>query len=111
MSKCKEHKNPLIWGGTSQAERFPQALDPGSLDIDNKSTSVLVDEAFVYAGALNYYNSRNEAEGDWQPFFESLKKALEGKGITLNGELPPHTRPCLSPSSGSIPNARKRSTP
>lgn len=64
-------KNPLVRDGTSQAARFLAALDPDFVQVDERSLIDQINLLREYAGLVQYHNDRNEADGDWQGFFDS----------------------------------------
>lgn len=67
MSNC--NKNPLLRDGTSQQQRLLKALLPGYVSVDERSMEDLVAFAREYAKEINFYNSDNEIDGNWQSFF------------------------------------------
>lgn len=56
-------------GGTSQHERQLDAFGPNYVRLDEKTTADWIVFAKAYAKFLHYYDSKNEANGDWQPFW------------------------------------------
>lgn len=56
--------------GASQQQRDARALDPDSFALDERSLRDLLEFARQYAGTLLYYNSNNEAAGDWSAFLD-----------------------------------------
>ncbi len=70
MSNCCDIPYPIIRNGTSQADRLLKELMPKYIKIDERSIADIISFAHDYAKLVNYYNSDNKKEGDWQPFFE-----------------------------------------
>ncbi len=64
-------RNPLVRDGVSQAQRFLSALSPQSVLVDERSTSDLLYFAYQYARQLQYYDTQDLPNGDWQAFFEN----------------------------------------
>ena len=71
--KC-DHKNPLQRGGTSQKQRFNEALDPSYAKLDDRSTKDLLQYAFRLAGEINYFNNENNIDGNWESFWEIINE-------------------------------------
>jgi len=63
--------NPLQRDGTSQRQRLLTSLHPSYVSIDEREMSDLLMYAKKYATLLQYYNAKNEADGDWVDFIES----------------------------------------
>jgi hypothetical protein len=55
--------------GTSQAQRFPDALNPASAPIDERRIEHGMVFATTYSASLRYYDSSNAEVGDWRRFF------------------------------------------
>lgn len=71
---CKQNTDllKLVREGTSQEQRLAAALkplDPAYPYLDEHTVRHRVVFAQAFSALLNYYNSRNVPEGDWQPFF------------------------------------------
>ncbi len=65
-----KNKVPLyITGGLSQAERFPDSLDPDFFHIEERDTNDFLQYLLHFSRKLNYYNLENQVEGDWEDFF------------------------------------------
>lgn len=65
-------KNPLLRDGTSQADRFLQALSPDFAKIDERDTAEFLRFAYDYATKFKFYNLDNTDSGqDWQKFFKN----------------------------------------
>ncbi len=88
--------------GTYQDDRFPAALDPSSIKIDNRSFEELI-EFFIYmAKKMRFYNENPESHSnDWRPFFTQIttKDNLTGdvkldlaklRSVEESGEMQPH---------------------
>lgn len=57
--------------GISQRDRFPEQLDPAYFQIDERSVDDLLLFVTELACKFNYYNQKNEVDGDWLDFFLS----------------------------------------
>ena len=68
MSGNCSYRNPHKRSGTAQYMRVLEALLPSSAKIDERTTQDLMLFAKKYASYLNFYNFRNEVEGDWTAF-------------------------------------------
>jgi hypothetical protein len=68
MSGNCSYRNPHKRSGTAQYMRVLEALLPSNAKIDERTTQDLMLFAKKYASYLNYYNIRNEVEGDWTAF-------------------------------------------
>ena len=90
MSRMPTRKIYLKREGTSQSERFPVALDPGYVEIEDRGIKNWVDYLHEFSSLLNYYNEKGLLEGNWQPFLVTLKEYLEGKAEIPEGHMPPH---------------------
>ena len=55
--------------GLSQQERRIPALFPENFRIDDKSSTELLRYMYDIAAEINFYNLKNEIDGDWQGFF------------------------------------------
>lgn len=55
--------------GTSQAQRFPDALKPASAPIDERRIEHGMVFAKAYSASLRYYDSSNAEVDDWRRFF------------------------------------------
>ena len=71
MADCTHNTDPLklIRDGTSQEQRFSQALDPAYAPVNERLPEHGMVFAQAYSEYLNYYDSNNAAAGDWTPFF------------------------------------------
>ena len=69
MSDCSENKNPLIRNGNSQGQRVIEKLNPGSVEVIDKS----VEDWMVWAGKfsdhIQYTSLLNAPAGTMKPFF------------------------------------------
>lgn len=90
MSDGKIIKNPLRRDGTSQADRFPAALDPSYVKVDDRTEKDLVDFTWSFAALVKYYGLDNLEDGDWQVFVEKLKEIADGNATVAGGYLDPH---------------------
>ncbi|MEL6538044.1 MAG: hypothetical protein AAFQ98_21680, partial [Bacteroidota bacterium] len=69
MKEESVDKNPLVRDGTSQQGRYPAALDPTYVKVDERTEDDLRTFAEEFATLIQYYNTLNEREGNWVPFF------------------------------------------
>jgi hypothetical protein len=86
--------HPLQREGTYQFERYPAALSPDYVKLDERTTEELLVQAARFAECVIYYNDQNLQDGDWTQFFEEVYdyqtnelrfssfKELEDKGAT-----------------------------
>ncbi len=93
MRECNDPIPILVRDGTSQNARYPNDLDPASVQIDGRSESDLIDYAYKFAGLLNFYDLENQVDGDWQAFFQQLK---DHPVAALTGDLSPQASLFLS---------------
>ncbi|HAA10456.1 MAG TPA: hypothetical protein DCE41_01690 [Cytophagales bacterium] len=70
MNEESVDKNPLVRDGTSQQGRYPEALDPTYVKVDERSEEDLRTFAEEFAALIQYYNTLNKREGNWVPFFK-----------------------------------------
>ncbi len=70
MSKNCDSKNPLIRGGTSQKQRLLDTLLPSYVAVDERSLEDLIEFANKYAKEIQFYDSDNIADGNWEDFFD-----------------------------------------
>jgi hypothetical protein len=59
----------VINGATSQYDRWLPALGADYAPVDARSFNELLDFAVRYGRLVNFYNLRDEPDGDWAPFF------------------------------------------
>jgi hypothetical protein len=59
----------VINGATSQYDRWLVALDAGYAPVDGRSFAELLDFAVKFARLVNFYDLKNEIDGDWVEFF------------------------------------------
>src|SRR3954471_9787772 len=57
--------------GMTQDERRIKALDPSYIRIDERKITDLLKFMTDMAGQINYYNEKNQIDGDWEDFFKS----------------------------------------
>ncbi|MCJ8208329.1 hypothetical protein MUY27_01325 [Mucilaginibacter sp. RS28] len=62
--------------GLSQQERKIAALFPENFRIDEKDGVDLLRYLYELAGEFNFYNTKNEIEGDWRDFFQTNANLL-----------------------------------
>jgi hypothetical protein len=86
---CK-NKHPLQYDGTSQDQRFLDALEPGSAKIHECSLRDWMRFAYDYAAHLNYFsiNDDTKPDGNWQVFVkaESEIEAYLKDAALVDGE-------------------------
>lgn len=70
MAGACKNINPLLHSGTSQLQRVLKALDPASAPIDGRSAADFVLFAKEYARYLQFYDVRNQPDGNWQPLMQ-----------------------------------------
>lgn len=58
-----------ISDGTDQENRLAAALRPGYINVDELSFEALLALATEFASKVNFYNLRNELDGDWAALF------------------------------------------
>jgi hypothetical protein len=57
--------------GMTQDERRIKALDPGYIKIDDRKIEDLLKFMADFSSQINFYNEKNQIDGDWQDFFKS----------------------------------------
>ncbi len=57
--------------GMTQDERRIKALDPDYIKIDDRKIEDLLKFMTDLSGQINFYNDKNQVDGDWQDFFKS----------------------------------------
>ncbi len=72
MSGKNEILHPLQREGTTQAERFPEALTEGYFEIEERSPEKLAAQMAKAAEFVRFYNEANLESGSWKPFFDEL---------------------------------------
>lgn len=60
-----------ITGGLSQADRFPESLDPDFFRIDERDTNDFLQYLLAFSKHLEYYAPDNRPDGDWEDFLLS----------------------------------------
>lgn len=86
--------------GINQLQRMLPSLDPAYAKADERTMSDFLKYAYQLAKEIRYYNTTNELEGDWTPFFdEFLTDAATGdmqplaqinQILASRTNLPPH---------------------
>jgi hypothetical protein len=74
-SDCSR-KNPLVRGGTNQAERYTAALSPAYFRLDERSPADLILFAERFSRHLVYFDAGNAPAGNWHPFFTADISAI-----------------------------------
>jgi hypothetical protein len=69
MNTKQSHMN--FTDGTSQADRFPTALEDGYIKADEMRFEDLLSLGVDYAGLLNFFDLDNHSERSWATFFSS----------------------------------------
>lgn len=90
MSKKNSNKIYLQRDGTSQSGRFPEALSPSSVEIEDRSLNDWIEYLYEYAALLQYIDENGQANGDWQSFIKGLKDHVEKTGGYPEGHMPAH---------------------
>ena len=72
MSDRTIEKYLLATDGINQIGRSPAALDPANVPLDGRSKSDILQFIHAIAGQVRFYNSDNQAEGDWRSFLNLL---------------------------------------
>lgn len=91
MSK-HTHTALLPGVGTDQQQRWLEALNPEGLKLHGFDVADWMKFAWNFAEKVNYFNSANELEGNWQDFFveeSAIKQFLNelGNGTNLSPQL------------------------
>ena len=73
-----------ITDGTSQADRFPKALQEGYIEADEMSFEDLLAMGADYAGLLKFFNRSNQADQSWEPFFTSDALVIFARILALD---------------------------
>jgi Baseplate J-like protein len=87
MSEICNIPHPLKRDGTTQHERFPQALADSYIKVDEQDVPQLVRLSHAYAKYVYFFPSDGSATINWQPFFEEIKQIAEDKNNYTNGEF------------------------
>jgi Baseplate J-like protein. len=69
--------------GTTQSERYPEALSPEYAKIDERSLVDLVKQSAEYAKYVKYYSENNTVNGDWTGLFNEIYD-YENKKVKFN---------------------------
>ena len=72
-------KHPLKYDGTSQHQRFIEALEPASVDVHGFSLRDWMHFAYDFAGKIRYFHLSDDQThaGNWQAFFKSANEIEE----------------------------------
>ena len=76
MADPNAYRHPLVRSGTNQQQRFPQALSPSYVKVDERDYAELILFAKKYASFLHYYNFQNLKEGDWSAIIDRDVSAI-----------------------------------
>ncbi len=97
MSDSCINKNPLKHSGTSQEERFLDALDPAQVELHGLSESDWMKFAYHYARQVNFFKDQPDLpDGDWQSFFPPESEVIKVLNKYGSGEAEPHLALFLS---------------
>ncbi len=68
---CQKRTDPnrLVREGTSQAQRFPGALDPAYAPVDERTPEYAISFARSYSAYVRYHDLNNVEVDDWKRFF------------------------------------------
>ena len=69
--ECQKSTDPnrLVREGTSQAQRFPEALDPSYALVDERTPEYAIAFARTYSAYVRYHDLNNVEVDDWKRFF------------------------------------------
>jgi hypothetical protein len=69
--ECRKRTDPnrLVREGTSQAQRFPEALDPSYAPVDERTPEYAIAFARSYSAYVRYHDLNNVEVDDWKRFF------------------------------------------
>lgn len=70
MGNC-DARSPLTRGGTTQPERDIAEREPDFFKLDERETADMILYARRLAQEIIHYDSDNQPDGDWEPFFAS----------------------------------------
>jgi len=59
----------VINGAVSQYDRRLRALDPGYAEVDGRPSQQLLNFSVEYGALINFYDEKDEIDGDWVNFF------------------------------------------
>ena len=91
MATKIKNKVILPGEGTDQQQRLIAALNPGTLKLHDFSVADWMKLAWNFAEKINYYNTENQKDGNWQDFFiEEPKISAFLKGLETDHSLTPH---------------------
>ena len=78
MANCSEQKHPLQRGGTAQTERLLPGLQTNYALADENTFADWIVFAKEFSSYVNYYDLKNEKNGNWNVFFNSDVSAVLG---------------------------------
>jgi hypothetical protein len=87
MSDCKENKNPLKRGGTSQQQRFLSGLGKDYVQVDEREYADWILFATEFSKYLHYYQADGSIAGTWLPFFSRDVSAILGSVAVQNMQV------------------------
>lgn len=79
MSEICNIPHPLKREGTTQHERFPEALAPGYVRVDEQTIPQLVSLSHAFAKYVYFFPADGSAAINWQPFFAEIKQLADDK--------------------------------
>ena len=79
MATKTTNKAILPGEGTDQQQRLIDALNPGAFNLHDFNVTVWMKFAWNFAQKVNYFDTDNQQDGNWQDFFieESEIKTFE----------------------------------
>jgi hypothetical protein len=91
MATKTTYQSTIPGEGTDQQQRVIDALNPGLLNLHDFSVADLMKFAWNFAEKVNYFNTENQIDENWQDFFieESEIKAFLNN-LESNKSLTPH---------------------
>lgn len=87
MSESCNIPHPLKREGTTQQERFPEALQNGYVNIDEQGIKEMVELSHAFAKYVSFYPSAGGAPVNWQPFFQELLPLVHAPENYVNGQF------------------------
>lgn len=88
MTNICQHKNPLQRDGASQQGRLLPALDPASVQLDDRTGEDFVHYASQLASELNFYGLDGDVAGDWRNFLAEIATVPESDWLKVANRQP-----------------------
>ncbi|MBZ5522857.1 MAG: hypothetical protein LAP21_11520 [Acidobacteriia bacterium] len=82
MKRKQSHLKPAF--GAAREERFPRALNPEHVPIDERKAEDWMAFAFEFSRLLNYYDETNKPVDNWSAFFERDPAFLLARVVTTD---------------------------